>query len=100
MAYVCDDPDALFLVQADGSLDQDALGKNVAVIQGTGNTQTGNSDLAADAASLADDDFLPLRVVDFVDGPFSQVGDDYTDIIVKFNFGIHSYYNGTGVAGA
>jgi hypothetical protein len=100
MAYVCDDPDALFQVQADGSLDQDALGKNVSVIQNAGSTATGNSAVAADAASLADDDFLPLRVVDFVDGPFSSVGDDFTDVIVKFNFGIHSYYNGTGVAGA
>lgn len=100
MAYVCDDPDALFIVQANDTLGQDALGKNVCVVQGAGSTTTGNSTVAADASSLADDDFLPLRVVDFVDGPFSSVGDDYTDIIVKFNFGIHSYYNGTGVASA
>ena len=98
MAYVCDDPDALFQIQADGTLAQTALGGNFAVVQNAGSTTTGDSKIALDASSLGADTFLPLRVVDFVDGPFSAVGDAYTDVVVKFNFGIHSYYSATGVA--
>jgi hypothetical protein len=97
MAYVCDDPDALFQIQADDTLAQTALGANFAVVQNSGSTTTGDSKVALDASSLGTDTFLPLRLVDFVDGPFSSVGDAYTDAIVKFNFGIHSYYSATGV---
>jgi len=97
MAYVCDDPDALFQIQADDTLAQTALGANFAVVQTAGSTTTGDSKVALDASSLGTDTFLPLRLVDFVDGPFSSVGDTYTDAIVKFNFGIHSYYSATGV---
>ena len=97
MAYVCDDPDALFQIQADDTLAQTALGANFAVVQNAGSTTTGDSKVALDASSLGTDTFLPLRLVDFVDGPFSSVGDAYTDAIVKFNFGIHSYYSATGV---
>ena len=98
MAYICDDPDALFQIQADDTLAQTALGANFAVVQNAGSTTTGDSKVALDASSLGTDTFLPLRLVDFVDGPFSSVGDAYTDAIVKFNFGIHSYYSATGVA--
>ena len=97
MAYICDDPDALFQIQADDTLAQTALGANFAVVQNAGSTTTGDSKVALDASSLGTDTFLPLRLVDFVDGPFSSVGDAYTDAIVKFNFGIHSYYSATGV---
>ena len=98
MAYVCDDPDALFQIQASGTLAQTALGSNFALVQTAGSTTTGDSKVALLYTSAGTDTFLPLRVVDFVNGPFSTVGDAYTDVIVKFNFGIHSYYSGTGVA--
>ena len=38
-----------------------------------------------------------FRIVDFVDAPGSAVGDAYTDVIVKFNPGSHSYTNQTGI---
>ena len=37
-AYVVDDPDVLFHIQADGSVAQTALGANFAVVQGSGST--------------------------------------------------------------
>jgi hypothetical protein len=37
-------------------------------------------------------------LVGFVNGPFSAVGDAYTDVLVKFNIAQHSYTNATGVA--
>jgi hypothetical protein len=98
MAYVCDDPDTLFQIQADDAVTQTMLGSNFGVNQTAGSTTTGDSKISLDVGTRATTNTIALRLVDFVDGPFSAVGDTYTDCIVKFNFGIHSYYNGTGVA--
>lgn len=98
VAYVCDDPNALYQVQADASLAQTALGGNIAVNQTAGSAVTGNSAITVDVATLGTDTFLPFRIVDFVNSDTSRVGDAFTDVIVKFNHGIHSYTSGTGVA--
>ena len=101
MAYVVDDPNAVFQVQSAGSLAQTALGMNVplAAVQSssTGSTQNGNSNTAVSATAAATTG-ISLRIVDFVNGPFSQVGDAYTDVLVKFNPVAHSYNNPLGVA--
>ena len=97
-AYICDDPDALFQVQANGSVAQTALAGNYGVVQTAGSTTTGDSAIALDTTTAGTATTLGFRLVDFVNGPFSTVGDAYTDCIVKFNFGQHSYYNATGVA--
>lgn len=97
MAYVCDDPDTLFQIQADDAVTQTMLGGNFGVNQTAGSTVTGDSKISLDVATRATTNTIALRLVDFVNGPFSTVGDAYTDCIVKFNFGIHTYYNGTGV---
>ena len=97
MAYVCDDPDTLFQVQANGTVAQTSLGANFPIIQTAGSTTTGDSKIALNYAGGNTTNTIAFRLVDFVNGPFSTVGDAYTDCIVKFNFGIHSYYNGTGV---
>lgn len=96
-AYVCDDPDALFQIQANGSVAQTSLGANFPVIQTAGSTTTGDSKIALNASGGATTSTIGFRLVDFVNGPFSTVGDAYTDCIVKFNHGQHSYYNATGV---
>jgi hypothetical protein len=98
MAYVCDDPDTLFQIQADDAVTQTMLGSNFGVNQTAGSTATGNSKISLDVGQRATTSTIALRLVDFVEGPFSTVGDAFTDCIVKFNFGIHTYYNGTGVA--
>lgn len=98
MAYVCDDPDTLFQIQADDAVTQTMLGSNFGVNQNAGSTTSGDSAITLDVATRATTNTIALRLVDFVEGPFSTVGDAFTDCIVKFNFGIHTYYNGTGVA--
>ena len=98
VAYVCDDPDTLFQIQADAAVTQTMLGSNFGVNQTAGSTVTGDSKVSLDVGTRGTGATIGLRLVDFVDGPFSEVGDAFTDCIVKFNFGIHSYYNGTGVA--
>ena len=97
MAYVCDDPDALFQIQADDAVTQTMLGSNFGVNQTAGSTASGNSKVALDVGTRATTSTIGLRLVDFVEGPFSTVGDTYTDCIVKFNAGIHTYNNATGV---
>lgn len=100
VAYVVDDPDCLFQVQADGAVTQADLGQNthLAAVQSTstGSTTTGNSDTAVTATTGTTSGWA-FRIVDFVDGPDSTVGDAYTDLIVKFNPESHSYTNKTGI---
>jgi hypothetical protein len=92
LAQVADDPDQLFQVQADGTVPQTSLGLNSEVITyAAGNTNFGKSILALDQSGLATTNTFPFRTVDFVDGPTSSVGDAFTDMIVKWNFGIHQY---------
>lgn len=98
MAYVSADPDMLFQIQANGSLAQTALGGNIAIVQTAGDSVTGMSRITANTATLGTSTFLPFRIVDFVQSTTSQPGDAFTDVIVKFNAGIHSYTSATGVA--
>ena len=96
VAYVMDDPNILFQMQCDGSAAQTVLGSNCAVVQTAGSTSIGTSKNAVDISTSATTNTLPLRIIDFVDGPNSEVGDSYTDVIVKFNVG-HLYDNTTGL---
>ena len=96
MAYVLDDPNVLMQMQGDASLAQTTLGNNVAVVQTAGSTTIGRSKNAVDSSTAATTNTLPLRIIDFVDGPTSTVGDAFTDVIVKFNVG-HIYENTTGI---
>ncbi len=100
MAYIVDDPDVVFQVQADGAVTQADLGQNVhlAAVQSTntGDTTTGNSTSAVSATTAVTSGFA-FRIVDFVDAPGSTIGDAYTDLLVKFNPDSHSYTNKTGI---
>lgn len=99
-AYIVDDPDVVFMAQADAAVTAVDLGQNthLAAIQatGTGSTTTGNSTSAVTATTATTAAFA-FRIVDFVDSPTSAVGDDFTDLLVKFNAGVHSYNNSTGI---
>ena len=97
MAYVLDDPDAVFRMQGDGALAQTTLGNNIAIIQTSGSTTIGRSKNAVDASTAATTDTLPLRILEFMDGPDSTVGDAYTDVLLTYNFGMHQYRNATGI---
>ena len=98
-AYVVDDDRAVFQVQADGSVTFAALGANVylaaAQSTSTGSTTTGNSTTAVSATAVTTT--AAFRVIGFVNNAQSQSGDAYTDILVKFNPGYHSYSNAVGL---
>jgi len=95
-AYVLIDPDVLFKMQGDATIAQTGLGANFSVIQTAGSTTIGRSKNACDASTVATTNTFPIRLVDFVDGPTSTVGDTYTDGIFRFNAG-HQLTNVTGI---
>ena len=106
MAYVVDDPDVVFQAQGDATLAQTALGNNVAVVQTAGSTSIGTSKNAIDSSTIATTKTLPVRIIGFIDGPNSSVGDTYTDVLCKFNSGgdatgdscaSHQYQDTTGI---
>jgi hypothetical protein len=103
VAYVLDDPDALFKVAVVSSgttigfVTRTAVGNNAALVQNAGNTITGNSRVAVDD-NTATTNTLPVRVIDVVPET-AQAGNpgNYTEVIVKWNQGMHQYLNPTGV---
>ena len=97
VGYVVDDPDLLFRMQGDGSIAQTGLGNNVSAVSTAGSTSIGRSKNAVDASTIATTNSLPLRIVDFVDGPSSSVGDSFTDVIVTYLPLSHAYETALGV---
>lgn len=99
-AYVVDDPDALFQVQADGVIAQTRIGCNAALIQTVAGTGVGNavSGVGLSASSVAATAALPVRIVSFVDAPGSAAGDAFTDVLVRINAHMHRT-GATGFAG-
>ena len=101
-AYVQDDPDQLYKVAVVSSgttigyLTQAAVGKNVSLVQNSGSTVNGDSKNAV-LNTTDTETTLPIRVVDVV--PETAVAGypgSYTEVIVRFNFGISLYENATG----
>jgi len=94
-AYVVDDPNVLFQVQADGAMDQSDIGANTffaaAQSTSTGSTTTGNSTSAVDATSQTA--AAAFRIVSAV----SPISDAFPDLLVKFNPASHSMTNNVGI---
>ena len=108
-AYIVDDPDALFKVvsvgdTADGTgldvtpLQQTVLGNNVQLVLNTGDSTSGDSRIGVYWDSGNPTQTYAMRIVDLVpDTSYVSSGNIvYPELIVKFNFGFHSYYNATG----
>lgn len=99
LAYVVDDPTALFKVAVVSSgttiatLGRAAVGQNTTVVLNSGSTTTGNSAQAIDDTTNITATF-PIRIIDVV--PETATGADaYVEMIVKIN--THSYNNTTGI---
>ena len=109
VAIVVDDPDTLFKVVSVGSsadttgldvtpLQQTVLGNNVQLVLNTGDTVTGDSRVGVYWDSGNPTQTYAMRIVDLVpDTSYISSGNlVFPELIVKFNFGFHSYYNATG----
>ena len=97
MAYVVDDPKLVFKMQADEAVAQTGLGNNISAVSTAGSTTIGRSKNALDGGSIATTNSLPLRVLEFVEGPTSTVGDAYTDCLVTYLPLSHAYETKLGV---
>jgi hypothetical protein len=108
MAYIADDPDQLYKVAsvgdtADGTglviapVQQTAVGTNAVLVLNTGSTTSGDSKIGIYSAGTTTS--LPMRIVDVVpDTSYVSSGNIvFPEVIVKLNFGYHSYYNAVGV---
>lgn len=99
VAYVVDDPTALFKVAVCssgttiGSLGRAAVGQNTSVILNAGSATTGNSAQAIDDTTNTTNT-LPIRIVDVVPET-ATAADTYVEMIVKIN--THTYNNTTGI---
>ena len=99
VAYVVDDPRALFQVAVVSSgttitsLGRTAVGQNTSVVLNSGNATTGDSAQAV-SSTTATTNTLPIRIVDVI--PATATGTDaYVELVVKIN--THTYNNTTGV---
>ena len=99
-AYVCDATDVLFKVAVlssgttIGDLAQTDVGANVAGVDNTGDTVSGNSRCGISDTS-ATTNTLPFRIVDLVEETKNSSG-GFTEAYVKWNAG-HAFDNTTGV---
>jgi hypothetical protein len=100
VAYVVDDPNAVFKVAVTTNASvmsyaaRAAIGSNMELVQGAGDTNTGNSGVSVLAGSQDTTNTLPIRVVDVVPQTATDT-DKFVELIVKIN--IHQYNNTTGV---
>ena len=101
VAYVQDDPDALYKVAvvSTGStisyVNRTSVGNNAVLIQTAGSTITGDSKVCV-SSTTATTSTWPVRIIDVVPETISASG-SFTEVIVKWNQGMHQYLNPTGV---
>ncbi len=99
---VNDDPDQLYSIQAATAVGsktngaRGAIGQNAALTGFSGSATTGLATTALDTGanwgSCASTTTLAMRIVDII-----TPDDTYPEVLVKFNHGVHSYYNPLGV---
>jgi hypothetical protein len=102
-AYVQDDPDALYKVAVVSSgttisyVNRTSVGNNAVLVQNSGSTITGNSQVAISATTNTTSSW-PVRIIDVI--PETATAGNpgsYTEVVVKWNQGMHQYLNPTGV---
>jgi hypothetical protein len=103
VAYVVDDPDTLFKVAVVSSgttigfVNRASVGENSALVQNAGNTTNGNSRVAI-SATTATTNTLPIRVIDVIPETAQAANPgNFTEVVVKWNFGMHLYERALGV---
>ena len=94
-ADVIDDPNQLFLIQADEDVVQADIGLNANIAYTAGSTVTGVSGTELDSSTIANTAGLVLKIVGNYNAPNNTLGQNYVDVIVKINAHM---YGSTGVA--
>ena len=95
-AFVIDDPDAVFLIDADEAFTRADLFKNYSVTNTTGVTTTGISKQQLDVSNSGTATTFALQAIDICQDPEnSDTGTSNANILVRINN--HFYRSGTGV---
>ena len=95
-AFVVDDPDAVFLMDADDTFAQADLFRNYSVTTGSGNTTTGISEVQLDVSVSGTNASFIIQAIDISQDPDnSDTGSANANILVRINK--HFYRNGTGI---
>lgn len=108
VAYVVDDQQALFkvalvtagtttVVSSTVGARSTLVGQNIALVQNTGSTITGDSAIGATVTGAGTTATIPLRVIDVVPESAQVISGTtyYREVLVKIN--THQYNNTTGV---
>jgi len=95
-AFVVDDPDAVFLMDADETFARADLFKNYSVTNATGVTQTGISSVQLDVSASGTAATFVVQALDISQDPEnSDTGSANANILVRINN--HFYRSGTGL---
>jgi len=95
-AFVVDDPDAVFLMDADATFARADLFQNYSVTTGTGNTKTGISEVQLDVSVSGTNGTFVVQAIDISQDPAnSDVASANANILVRINN--HFYRSGTGL---
>ena len=96
-AFVIDDPDAVFLIDADEAFTRADLFRNYSVTNTTGVTQTGISKAQLDVSVSGTATTFAIQAIDICQDPEnSDTGSANANILVRINN--HFYRSGTGLA--
>ena len=95
-AFIVDDPDAVFLMDADATFARADLFKNYSVTNTTGVTQTGMSKQQLDVSVSGTASTFAVQAIDISQDPEnSDTGSANANILVRINN--HFYRSGTGL---
>ena len=95
-AFVIDDPDAVFLMDADAAFTRADLYQNYSVSTGGGNTTTGISEVQLDVSVSGTNASFVIQAIDISQDPDnSDTTTANANVLVRINK--HFYRNGTGV---
>jgi hypothetical protein len=96
-AFVVDDPDAVFLIDADQAFTRADLYKNYSVTNTTGVTSTGISKAQLDVSNSGVAATFVIQAIDISQDPDnSDTGTSNANVLVRINN--HFYRSGTGIA--
>jgi hypothetical protein len=95
-AFIVDDPDAVFLVDADATFARADLFQNYSLTAVSGNTKTGNSEQQLDVSESGTNATFIVQAIDISQDPDnSDVTSPNANILVRINN--HFFRSGTGV---
>ena len=89
MAYVVDDPNVLFTIQASAAITntRDIYGKNSVFVQTSGNTTLGISRVTLNVSGISTSAKNPIKIIDYLGGDLGdESGTAYPILVCKFNY--------------